>query len=357
MTIVSYNNTLHIAIFNYENHFCYHITEVQKLHSSPKLNSILKNKYSNLNNIPDINVSLVEYLLYPNIIYSKITNENESIDKTYKLINEYYKDLDNNVTNCAKSGYAPNVLLTTILLPAIAQIVDGRDNFITIIGELSYNISYLDIVDNAVENNITTDDGFLRDKKFKSILLDNFKKMKDWKISLSDFKSPPQNAVACSVLEVFPIPNQTTNGHAINLFYTIDNKFLIVDSISIVDNVKKYINERIQGINRIIIRHVSSEYVDKINKIVFKNEHPQFTPTVASFVLNVGNAVLIGGGNKQTIVKTNLNGMKTNSKINWKNIIWCGLFMILILIIIKILIKPPQCLCRNTDTHDHLNIP
>jgi hypothetical protein len=320
--IKSCNDTLHIAIFNTENHFCYHIVQLQKLHSSPKLNAVLKDIFPVIPELTTPNDDLIQFIMYPFIVYSHINRNN--VNEIYKRISRYYETLDNYVTDYAKSGFNPDNLLICILLPSLFKIINDRDLFITIINELSLNIANLNIADYAVNNNITCNDGFLKGP-FHEELLKNYIEMKSLNIKHSDCPTLDQQNIACSVLEVFPIPNSTKNGHAVSLFFGTtfgpcdfvgtlgssvnsntntngsgmsinqNNSFIACDSINIAD-LKEYINERRDGINRIIIRHISKEFINKLNNYL---QNLKFEQTVTSYTLKIDNVKTLSGGSNR----------------------------------------------------------
>lgn len=250
--LVSINQTKHIALHNYNNEFCYHISCLQRLQSSPTLNKVLKR-------VHNINDKYVNDTLYPSIVYANLTYNN--VYDVYGKLKQWYTSYVNEyVGRGGLHGYMPLVLLTTILLPCV-HAVCTKDEFIKVLEEL--NVERGDFNDiSYVIHDIFTSSAYLQpqhQQHAEELYMNMLEDLPD-EISRSNF--------CCTTLEVYPERNNQTVGHAVTLIQASDGTYKVIDdNVLIVDFVDYYIKHH-ERLYKIDIRDISSETFCELNELL-----------------------------------------------------------------------------------------
>lgn len=287
----SINNTKHIALFNYDNSMCYHISILQRLHSSPTLNKECSKLKLSEQTVDKNNIC--EILMLPMKIYSEIDDSNDSL--IYARIKDYFNwFVPNYVSNGARHGYAPNTLFIYFMLPVIYKYFPTK--FKSIIEELHVNKINFNNIDYVCDDIILNEENtFLRNTEDRNIILDCYKNMINnllAKIDRCDFVS--------AVLEIFPNKDKT-GGHAVTLIKGISNidiengidtigKFYIIDDQNSISELSDYYNSRKEKLFEITIRDIDEITIVNINAIFHAkcdiDPSCKFSKRVTRYVLN-----------------------------------------------------------------------
>ena len=290
-SLKSINNTKHIALFNYDNSMCYHISVLQRLHSSPTLNKECLKLKLNEQLIDKRNIC--EVLMLPIKIYSEIDDSNEYL--IYARMKDYFNwFVPNYVSNGGRHGYAPNTLFIYFILPVIYKYFP--DKFKTIIEELhvkKINFNNIDYVyDDVIINEENT---FLKNDDDRKIILECYKTM---------IENIPSKIDRCcfvsAVLEIFPNKDKT-GGHAVTLIKGRSNieiqnstnsfeNFYIIDDQNSISKLSDYYNLRKEKLYEISVRDIDEITIANINAIFHANcdidPSCKFSKRVTRFVLN-----------------------------------------------------------------------
>lgn len=287
----SINNTKHVALFNYDNSMCYHISVLQRLHSSPTLNEECLKLKLDEGTIDDRNIC--EVLMLPIKIYSEIDDSNDAI--IYTRIKEYFNwFVPKYVSNGGRHGYAPNTLFVYFMLPVIYKCFPNK--FKSIIEELHVNKINFNNIDYVCDDIILNEENtFLKNDDDRKIILDCYKTMIEnlpSKIDRCDFVS--------AVLEIFPNKDKT-GGHAVTLIKGRSNietqnnmnafeNFYIIDDQNSISKLSDYYNSRKEKLYEISIRDIDEITIANINAIFHANcnidPSCKFSKRVTRFVLN-----------------------------------------------------------------------
>ena len=139
--VISNTNTVHISISNYDNHFCYWVSILQRLHTSPTLNKLVKS-------IQPDEGSVFYTLMKPVQIYANIdlnaSDTNEQLPNSgntlsiyQQLINYFNETIPNFVHQKAQNGYIPWMLMIFFYCPAIYYYFPN--DFLQIVNEIHIN--------------------------------------------------------------------------------------------------------------------------------------------------------------------------------------------------------------------------
>lgn len=285
-SIVSVNNTKHIALYNYDNSMCYHISVIQRLHSSPTLNKLCQSLDLNEKNLDKNNINQV--LMLPIKIYSEIDKGGNDSD-IYTRIKEYFNwFVPNYVSNRGRHGYAPNILFIYFLLPVINKYFPN--DFKTIIEELHISKINFNNIDYVCNDTILNEENtFLRDEEDRKEILEQYREM------INNLpKKYDRGRFVSAILEIYPNKDKT-GGHAITLIRgknTNDelNNFYIIDDQNSISKLADYYNFRKEKLYEISIRDIDEITMANINAILRAkcNIDPscKFSKRVSRFALN-----------------------------------------------------------------------
>lgn len=277
----SINNTLHIALFNYENSFCHHIAVLQRLHSSPTLNNLL-NKYENINDI-----SKDQYIIdiiYPVHLYAKYKGDNDDEElQLYTNMKQYYSYfVQKYVSSVGMNGYLPLNVLVYIFMPVIYNIFPN--DFQTIISELHMDKIDFNTIEYVVKDIIINESNAFFKNEFTQKQYDLYNVM---------IKELPNKFVkkqfVSAVLEVYPNKDKT-GGHAITLIKSIDNSFYIIDDQNSISKLEDYYTLRKSRLYYISVRDIDEITIANINAILHANctlsDECAFSKRVSRYELN-----------------------------------------------------------------------
>ena len=141
--IIDINKTMYIGINNINNKFCYLIGAYQRLHSSPFLNSLFNvqthtpQPSNDEIKITSKMIKLADIILKPLEVYATINRDNYV--EIHLKLNEAFKNvIDNVLADDLKDGGNPDVVIRSILLPAIC-IRFGIETVGRVINEIYFN--------------------------------------------------------------------------------------------------------------------------------------------------------------------------------------------------------------------------
>lgn len=275
-SIRSDNNTLHIPLYNHNNAYCFHVSVLQRLHSSPSLNRLLRDTANDQQN------DIVDILLYPAEVYASLDNGNT--DYVYEEIRNYFPSFESQfVHDESKDGYFPETLLVFTYLPCIWKRCDrNRDLFTQIVNEL--NIDRINIYDTEV----SIDDAYSRDSylrlEYSAILRDLYTDM------LENIKGITFDGKwVCGTFEIFP--NKDHNGgHAVTLISS-GGTFYVIDDQKYITPLNEYYKLREERIYSITIRDIDAVTLARINAILQTNQilESKFASRVSRYEFNLSN--------------------------------------------------------------------
>lgn len=334
-SLISVNNTKHIALFNYDNSMCYHISVLQRLHSSPTLNELCFRLSINEQTIDKNNI--LEVLMLPVKIYSEINDSNDLV--IYTRIKEYFKwFVPNYVSIVGRHGYTPNNLFIYFILPVIYHYFPNE--FKTIIEELHVSKINFNNIDYVCDDVILNDDNtFLENIEYRNIILNCYKQM----ISNLPNKIDRHNFVS-AILEIFPNKDRT-GGHAVTLILgrtnlEIENfsnnfdDFYVIDDQNTISKLSDYYNLRKEKLYEISIRDIDEITIANINAVLHAkcNIDPscKFSKRVTRFVLNFEHNFL---STTEDLLKSELNFINVKRKGTLENTSDNNLFKLMFMFI------------------------
>lgn len=249
----SINNTLHIALFNYDNSFCHHIAVMQRLHSSPTLNHLCQTLH-------DVDDEYVRDLIKPVQIYSTYTGEDGQDLAIYTALKEYYTYFVNKyVSSVGMYGYIPMNVLVYIMLPVIYDLFPS--DFETIISELHMDKIDFNNIDYVIKDIIFSSNAFLRTKY----------QQKQYQLYSAMIEKIPDHIekqhFVSAIFEVYPNKNKT-GGHAITLLKGIDEQYYIIDDQNAISKLEDYYSLRESRLYAISVKDIDEVTIANINAIL-----------------------------------------------------------------------------------------
>ena len=397
-SVRSVNDTKHIALHNYDNSFCYHISNLQRLHCSPTLNRLCRSEEVMRKMGSDDEVmkrgDIREVLMLPIKIYAELddggtddgggtngahdpshdtsTSINEGV--IYSRIKEYFnKFVPNFVAPAGRHGYDPTILLIYFLLPVVYSYFPEK--FKDIIEEIHVDKINFNNIDYVCENVIMEDkNSFVQSVEDRKTILGLYKSMIE---NLP--KKYNRHSFVASVIEVFPNKDRT-GGHAITLIkgWSTENvngeaELFIIDDQNSISKLADYYNSRKERLYELTIRDVDEITIANVNAIFHAkcdiDPSCKFSKRVSRFVLNFEHNFLtvkdemlkpeLRNGNSMEVedvyVKDERNGGSGKTMFVVGLVI--GLFIgILISIIAKsILTQTQNSINNNTQAHINTN--
>jgi len=314
-SIISINNTRHIALYNTGNVLCHYVTILQKLHGSPILNTLLSNLDADIKNIS--NMSIDDSLLIPVIMYAKLNESNET--EIYMQIREALEMLSNYAFSydVLENGYYPHYVLLYYYLPILYS--KFPNEFPKIIEEIYITNMGLSTVEYYVKDIIMSSNGLLKREQDKYLIFNLYFNM------IKSYTFNSSGKFCCGILEVYTGRNGSL-GHAISLIQSIDNNFYIFDDQIHIEPIDHYLNIYCERIKELIIRDIDFPTIELINKQLKKYK---FDYCLRRFVLKMPNSIehvhaLVGGNNEKTYI--------------WNNMYIMQIFSIALVLVILLLI-------------------
>ena len=269
--IITIQGTHHIPLYNYDNHFCYWNSVIQRLHSSPTLNANLIQIETTINQ-----TNTVEYImLKPVLIYAQLEQtklSNDEIISTYrKIINYMNATIPNLVHQNGQNGYIPHYLLNFIYCPIIYALFPN--DFINIMNEIHISKNEFDVSKNVVKDTLTTGNPFFANSTMTKRIIQLFddmsdymgKELRDVQFSLEPFTT--------AIFEIFPNKDQT-GGHAITLIRGYSNleptniDYFLIDDQRAIDTFANYYKHREDRIYEISIKDIDEITANDLNRIL-----------------------------------------------------------------------------------------
>ena len=353
-SITSTNGTKHICLHNYDNSFCYHISVLQRCHSSSTLNKLLLKLNINESNVDKNNI--FEILILPLCIYAELSTSNDL--EIYTRVKEYFKwFVPEYVSINARHGYAPNNLLIYFILPVINKYFPNE--FKEILEEMHINKIDFNNVDYVCEDVIINNENtFLLNTNHRHDILNIYKEM---------MKNIPQkidsHQFVSSTLELFPNKDRT-GGHAVTLIKgsanTHDGKlqgganngidamvYYVIDDHNSISELSDYYNLRKEKIYEISIRDIDEFTIADINEFLHAkcniDSSCKFSKRVSRFVLNFEDNFLSATDYllkpELAYIHNNLNTTNESHDDVYSQTMYMFIFGIIIGVIIMILIN------------------
>lgn len=305
-SVRSVNDTKHIALHNYDNSFCYHISNLQRLHCSPTLNRLCRSEEVMKKMGSDDEVmkrgDIREVLMLPIKIYAELGDYGDMDEGggtahdgvIYSRIKEYFnKFVPNFVAPAGRHGYDPTILLIYFLLPVIYSYFPER--FKDVIEEIHVDKINFNNIDYVCESVIMEDkSSFVQSVEDRKTILSLYKTMIE---NLP--KKYNRHSFVASVIEVFPNKDRT-GGHAITLIkgWSTTNgdirngeaELFIIDDQNSISKLADYYNSRKERLYEMTIRDVDEITIANVNAIFHAkcdiDPSCKFSKRVSRFVLN-----------------------------------------------------------------------
>lgn len=242
-------------IYNYFNSFCYYISTIQRLKSSPTLCKRLEKDVDKL-------TPLDKNVLWLLINYDKVEIEKEQQEFTniirYKLSNEM------------KYGNCPYKLLTQLFAPIIFKFF--RDDFEKILNELNLHHKQFKNVVSEEDFNFTTNDNYN-----KRIYKDYCEMMNTpFNVELSRFKV----GVMCIFFtDVYARHKKNkyepsrSSGHAVTIALSTDDKFYVLDDSHMLVLFDTYLEFIIDTVYEIELKDINDESINLLIDQVEDNQN------------------------------------------------------------------------------------
>lgn len=297
------NGIHHIALYNYDNRFCYLISAIQRLQCSP---TFVQQCISNVHDFGGKGFTdtlqppndIFKQLLYPNFIYAMFhhdmantQNDHASIClRYYTLLKNYIAWMSTAViSERANQGYDTTHVLTYFLLPAVHKMFPTH--FQKILSELSINIvDFAPTLTTAQDMIMSDDETFIRDNSYRQLVSEQYCEMRN---AIGNGSNEHVPFVCCS-WDVFPNKDML-GGHAVTMIlgratYASDTSdsepsFYIFDDQNSIAKLPVYYKQRMSRIYKILIRDIDEQTIVLLNNILHKECGVQSTH---SFVKNVG---------------------------------------------------------------------
>ena len=271
--VKSCSGTFHIPLFNHDNKFCYWVSVIQRLHSSPTLNECVIDYFTS--NRDKENKEVFNILLKPIHIYAKLDRTNmtsKDMVKTYKDMNDYmneYIDEQNIIHHCAKNGYLPHYVLCYHYCPIIYKLF--TDRFEQILNEVHIDRTNFETSDDVVLATITEIQPFLKNKDDSIYIASLYSEMV--KYIAKNIKEIRLMPFTTATVEL--TPNKDSVGcHAITLIYGNSNiepnknDYFIVDDNRTITPFVEYYKNRKEKIYELAFRDVNDVIASNLNDLL-----------------------------------------------------------------------------------------
>lgn len=271
--VKSCSGTFHIPLFNHDNKFCYWISVIQRLHSSPTLNNCVMDFFTSNHdeNVKDI----FKILLEPIYIYAKLDKTNmtsQDIIKTYKDMNDYmneYIDERNIIHQCAKNGYIPYYVLCYHYCPIFYTLFINE--FENILNEIHIDRTNFETSDDVVLATITDTQPFLKNKEDSLYIASLYSEM----IKYIAKNIPEIKLMPFTTATVELTPNKDYVGcHATTLIYGSSNvdpnkdDYFIVDDNRTITPFSEYYKNRKEKIYELALRDINDVISANLNNLL-----------------------------------------------------------------------------------------
>ena len=348
------NGTMYIGLHNHYNHYCYYITVIQRLHSSPTLNKMLNNGLNNMiggSSEPDADIS--KRIMSQLQIYSKITPEN--YENIYNQANENLKSVISQVFSPEmNNGGDPNAVLTYLFLPIIYHYTKNLNEFKQIIKELNVNPLHFNPLTYVNKNsfNFTKNEDF--NKQLNKWYEDMFKNVIE--TDKDDSNISKFNITAASIyLRNAQGKQADYPGHAVNILYAKSKNdsnydYYVIDDDANIKDLATYCANAKPSIWQIEIKDMPDEAVKMIDsKQGFKCSsvlnncfdiavNKRIYRTVITFNSKNNNNNMSGGVTVQKVATTEEGEAEYKVKMSTLDICLIGFIILLVISIVVFLI-------------------
>lgn len=284
--IISNRQTVHIALNNLNNEFCYHVATIQRLHTAPTVNAVCSELQKRAHGDTYITQTLKVFETYGQLTVSK-RDDKEFVAKIYSDIRNWYTEYVNLVVNTSHMhGYMPECLLTYIILPCLHAICDDNE-FSKILTEISVEANNFQRASYVYTEYLVGSKAYVKDV-FQKEALELYERM---------LKHIPQeipvSAFSAAVLEVYTEPNNPCNGHAVTLLRNDKGDFCVIDDNRNIQKLSDYYNAYRERLWKMDIRDITSETANEINRVLREhakiNTFNQFEARETRYTIDFSN--------------------------------------------------------------------
>lgn len=338
----SISGSHHIAIHNYDNSFCHHLSAIQKIHTSMSLNRLLTK--TSLENIDDPLIRDVIEPLYYYAIYdeSMRNGDNDPLieEQLHTQLKDYFSRFVNEyVAMSGLHGYFPMHIMVYLIIPCIWKLCMDHNNgklFAAIINELHMDPIDFNSVEYVAKDLITGPDTAYLKNEYSERQLSLYLEM----ISANVIpKEMPRSMFIASVLEVYPNADKT-GGHAIVIIRGSDKQYYVIDDQNAITLLSDYYETRKERLHSITIRDVDEETIANLNGIIRGcckvSSDCAFSKRISRYELDLSNTFtkaadvihndrLINGANTDSLTDTELDDNEEPRKSLYCMVLFIGL--------------------------------
>ena len=294
--IIDNDGIVYIGIKNVDNRFCYYISAIQRLHSSPTLTEALQNNQSS--------EKFLRYriILKPIEIYSRVRVDNKyKINNVQEIYNELETELINTTNNLSEKlqhGGNPDHVLISLFLPAIYNVF-GLEITKKVIHELYINPNRLNFL--LYDNSRIHDFELTKDSSLNNELYTGFSELqKTLKNEPLKGGNAPFNFKISTMSIMFKdVYGQQSNynGHALNIVKGTNDEgskdlYIIDDSVGI-SPFQIYLERHADRIGYWEIKDATDELLQELQKYKGINIDKRLHRDVIN--ITSSNSNLIGG--------------------------------------------------------------
>ena len=294
-------------IYNYFNSFCYYISTIQRLKSSPTLCKRLEKDVDKL-------TPLDKNVLWLLINYDKVEIEKEQ--------QEFSNIIRYKLSNQMKYGNCPYKLLTQLFAPIIFKFF--RDDFEKILNELNLHHKQFKNVVSEEDFVFTTNDNYN-----KRIYKDYCEMMNTpFNVKLTRFKV----GVMCIFFtDVYARHKNNkhepsrSSGHAVTIALSTDDKFYVLDDSHMLVLFDTYLEFILDTVYEIELKDISDESIDLLIDQVEDNPNLKnkfiFDKRIYRFVIKrkQDNSLLGGGEEENSVADKSTTESSSNEKQDNEN--------------------------------------
>lgn len=283
-TVTDRDKIVYKPLYNYYSSFCYYISAIHRLHSSPTLNKLIQEEKHNLSPI-------ATQLLYLLVNYDECAST--------KPCQEFTNVIKKVMTSKLKHGGDPQGIITTLFIPLLHQ--SFPEHTIQILKEINLPLKHFN-------NNLDkTDFDYTVDKSFNDSLYDTYQEIlklfDEFGLQTESLRLRKFKIATLSIFFSDIYSRASTNsGHAVTLVQDEKNDFYIIDDAHVVLPVKTYLSYIKNSIYEMEVRDMDDETIKHFIEVLGPNYRVDRRiyriKIKPAFMAGVNQAVSMCGGSR-----------------------------------------------------------
>ena len=286
-TVTDRDKIVYKPLYNYYSSFCYYISAIHRLHSSPTLNKLIQEEKHNLSPI-------ATQLLYLLVNYDECAST--------KPCQEFTNVIRKVMTSKLKHGGDPQGIITTLFIPLLHQ--SFPEHTIQILKEINLPLKHFN-------NNLDkTDFDYTVDKSFNDSLYDTYQEI----LKLNcDFGLQKFKIATLSIFFSDIYSRASTNsGHAVTLVQDEKNDFYVIDDAHVVLPVKTYLSYIKNSIYEMEIRDMDDNSIKHLIEVL----GPNYKVDRRIYRIKIKPVMSMCGGNGKSFNGGKLNFATNKNEMN-----------------------------------------